>query len=324
MKAKIVRWVTFLLVLTGVVVAVVYRELLDVNAFKQWVQSAGFAGPLLFMLLYVLGTVFFFPGSVLTLAGGALFGPVLGSLYNLTAATIGGTISFLIARYLSSDWVSRKSGGRLKQIVEGVENEGWRFVAFVRLVPLFPFNLLNYALGLTRIKLLHYIVASFICMLPGSVAYTYLGYAGSAAIAGDTSVAKLVQIGSIALALIAIVVFLPRIISRLRQGAMMSVQTLNELMSKKETIFILDVRTNEEFRGALGHISSAVNIPVESLVGRLEELSSCREKPIAVVCTTDRRSNKAALLLAKHRFTDVHIVKGGMTEWNKVHYAVAE
>ena len=101
------------------------------------------------------------------LAGGALFGPILGSVLNLLGATIGATIAFVLARYVAGDWVARKGAGRLKQLITGVEAEGWRFVAFVRLVPLFPFNLTNYALGLTRIGLLPYVVTSLLCMAPG-------------------------------------------------------------------------------------------------------------------------------------------------------------
>src|SRR4030065_574344 len=116
--------------------------------------------PLLFMGIYAISTVLFLPGSVLTIAGGVLFGPVWGTFYSLTGATIGATIAFLTARYLASDLILRKTGGRLRRLINGVEAEGRRFVAFVRLVPLFPFNLLNYALGLTRIRLLHYVVTS--------------------------------------------------------------------------------------------------------------------------------------------------------------------
>jgi len=323
MKTKTIRIVIFLGILAGIALAVIYRDVLDFKALQQWVHSAGIAGPILFMLLYIIGTVFFFPGSILTLAGGALFGPLLGSLYSLTAATIGGTISFLMARYLASDWVSRQSGGRLKQIIEGVENEGWRFVAFVRLVPLFPFNLLNYALGLTKIKLGHYVLASFVCMLPGAVAFTYLGYVGSEAVIGDTSLAEIIQIGSIAIALLVVVAYLPRLIARLRQGAMMSVEALKQLLDSGQSLLILDVRTAEEFAGEQGHIENAKNIALQNLGDYLDEISDYREKPIALVCTTDRRSTRAALLLTRQGYADVHVVKGGMTDWNKKHYKVA-
>ena len=102
------------------------------------------------------------PGTIFALAGGVLFGPYLGTFVNLFAATTGAALAFLIARYLASDWVIKKAGRRLAKIIEGVEQEGWRFVTLVRLVPLFPFNLTNYALGLTRLNFFHYVAASFI------------------------------------------------------------------------------------------------------------------------------------------------------------------
>ncbi len=182
--ATAVRILILALLVAAIGVAVYYRGALSTQALESWVQQFGAAGPLVFMAVYAVGTVLFLPGSVLTLAGGALFGPVWGTLYNLTGATLGATLAFLIARYLASDWVARKASGWMKQLMDGVEKEGWHFVAFVRLMPLFPFNLLNYALGITRISLLHYIVASYLFMLPGALAYTYLGYAGREAIAG--------------------------------------------------------------------------------------------------------------------------------------------
>lgn len=210
---KVSRFLLLAFVIGGIAAAVAYRDIFDASSLEIWVKNAGAAGPILFMLIYAIAAVFFLPGSVLTLAGGALFGPVLGTFYNLTGATIGATLAFLVARYLASDWVEQKTGGRLKQLKKGVEGEGWRFVAFVRLVPLFPFNLLNYALGLTHIRLSHYIIASYLCMLPGGIAYTYLGYAGREAVAGGES---LIQKGLLALALLAVVAFLPRLIGRLR------------------------------------------------------------------------------------------------------------
>jgi uncharacterized membrane protein YdjX (TVP38/TMEM64 family) len=215
MKSKSVRLLLLAFIMAGIAMAIFYRQHFDAQLLALWIEDAGAAGPLLFILIYAAGTVVFLPGSVLTLAGGALFGPVLGTLYNLIGATIGSTLAFLIARYLASDWVERKAGGRLKRLKEGVEQEGWRFVAFVRLVPLFPYNLLNYALGLTRLRLSHYIIASFLFMLPGAFAYTYLGYAGREAIAGGEG---LIQKGLLALALLAIVAFLPRMIKMWRHA----------------------------------------------------------------------------------------------------------
>jgi len=215
MHNKITRILLLAVITAGTALVVIFREAIDATAMEAWVKDAGAVGPILFMLIYALGTVLFLPGSVITLLGGALFGPTLGTFYNPTGATLGATLAFLVARYLASNWVEQKTGGRLKQLKEGVEGEGWRFVAFVRLVPLFPFNLLNYALGLTRIKLSHYIIASYPCILPGAIAYTYLGYAGHETIAGNEDA---IQIGLLALALLAMVSFLPRLIRRLRQS----------------------------------------------------------------------------------------------------------
>ena len=314
MNKAIIRTSVLLVLLLGIVLAVVYRDQLNSESLEQWINQAGWAGPLLFMLLYAVATVFFLPGSVLTLAGGALFGPLWGSAYNLTGATLGALISFLSARYLASDWAEARAGGRLKQMKQGVEAEGWRFVAFVRLVPLFPFNLLNYALGLTRISTWHYFIASFIFMLPGAIAYTYLGYAGREAIGGGEDMVQKIML---ALALLAMVGFLPSLVGRLRRGPMMEIFTLREMLANQSKLLLLDVRNAEEFNGELGHITGAVNIPLAELTTRLDELSAYQEQTIAIVCHTDRRSAKAAQLLAKHGYADVQVVLGGMLMWNQ-------
>jgi len=317
MSKNFLRLILFVMVVAGIGLAVVYREQLDATALEEWIKNAGIAGPLLFILIYALAAVFFLPGSVLTLAGGALFGPVWGTVYNLAGATIGATLAFLVARYLASEWVEQKTGGRLKQLKNGVEGEGWRFVAFVRLVPLFPFNLLNYALGLTRIKLSHYVIATFVCMAPAGFAYTYLGYAGREAVAGGEG---LIQKILLAIALLAVVAFLPRLIGKLQQKPMLNVEQLKQRLDSGDDALVLDVRVVEEFVGKQGHIPGATNITLEDLPNRLPELSNYEEKPIFVVCRTDRRSSQAAQLLAHEGFADVHVVKGGMTDWNASEY----
>jgi uncharacterized membrane protein YdjX (TVP38/TMEM64 family) len=199
----------------GITAAVVWRDRISIETLTGWVAQAGWIAPLAFIAGYAIATVFFLPGLVFTLAGGALFGPVYGTLYNLTGATLGATLAFLTARYFAHDWVELRAGGRLQQLVAGVEREGWRFVAFVRLVPLFPFNLLNYALGLTRIRLSHYIITSFIFMAPAGAAYTYLGYAGrEVAGAGEDVVRKAL----LAIAAIATVAFISRLLIHRRQA----------------------------------------------------------------------------------------------------------
>ncbi len=313
MNKRITQVLLLLLVVTGIAIAVVYREQLSSEALQEWVQSLGSAGPVVFMLIYIVSTLVFLPGSVLTLAGGALFGPVWGTVYNLTGATIGATLAFIIARYIASEWVEKNSGKRVAKLKEGVEAEGWRFVAFVRLVPLFPFNLLNYALGLTRIRLLDYILATYLFMLPGALAYTYIGYAGREAISGGES---FIQKGLLALALFAVVAFIPRLVGRLRQGPMMEVAELARQLTENDAPLILDVRTSEDYFGDQGHIIGSCNIPLEELKGRFAELPEQMDTSIAIVCRTDKRSAKAARMLAQQGFSNVHVVRNGMTAWN--------
>jgi uncharacterized membrane protein YdjX (TVP38/TMEM64 family)/rhodanese-related sulfurtransferase len=296
----------------GIALALTYREHLDAAALTAWVASAGAGGPLVFTAVYALATVIFLPGSLLTLVGGALFGPVWGTLYNLTGATLGAALAFLIARYLAADWVQAKAGGVGQRLVQGVEAEGWRFVAFTRLVPLFPFNLLNFALGLTRIPFLHYLIATTVCMLPGALAYTWLGYAGREAAGGGEG---LIQKGLIALALLAGLAFLPRLVARLRQRPMMQVAALKAGLDAGGPLLVLDVRTAADFDGEQGHIREALNLPLEELPQRLADLGEDPERPIALVCRTDRSSAKAAALLAQHGFARAQVVQGGMTAW---------
>jgi uncharacterized membrane protein YdjX (TVP38/TMEM64 family) len=322
MKAKTVlpRLGIFLVLAGAIAWAWLHRAQFEVASVQQQLAALGLWAPLLFIGLYALATVLFLPGSLLTIAGGALFGPVWGSFYSLTGATLGATLAFLVARYLASDWVARKTGGRMKQLIEGVEAEGWRFIAFVRLVPLFPFNLLNYALGLTRIRLSHYVVASYVYMLPDAVAYTYLGYAGREAAAGSEDA---IHKGLLALGLLALIVFLPRVLRQLRRPPTIAVDELKGKLDTGEDVLVVDVRTARDFCGEQGHIAGARNIPLEELATRTSELESHRRRPIALVCRTDKRSTTAAALLAAKGFAKVRATRGGMTEWTRSGYPVA-
>jgi uncharacterized membrane protein YdjX (TVP38/TMEM64 family) len=213
MNRNTVRWLLGLALLGTIGLAVALRERFDVAALQAWVEGAGAAAPLVFVAVYASATVLFLPGAVITMAGGALFGPVWGTLWNLTGATLGASLAFLIARYLGADWVTRRAGTRLNRLNDGVASEGWRFIAFVRLVPLFPFNLLNYTLGLTRISFGTYVLASALFMLPGALAFTWLGHAGREALSGGEGMVRTILI---ALALVSAMAFMPRWVRKLR------------------------------------------------------------------------------------------------------------
>jgi uncharacterized membrane protein YdjX (TVP38/TMEM64 family) len=152
----------------------------------QWVKDLGSVGAIAFMLIYILATVAFIPGSALTLGAGIVFGVVQGSIYVFIGATLGATLAFLVARYLARDWISRKIAGNQKfaAIDQAVGREGFKIVLLTRLSPVFPFNLLNYAFGATSVSLKDYFWGC-IGMLPGTIMYVYLGsLAGSLATLG--------------------------------------------------------------------------------------------------------------------------------------------
>lgn len=312
MNRNAVRWLLGLALVSVIGLAVAWRDRFDVAALQTWVESAGSAAPLVFIALYAAATVLFLPGSVITLAGGVLFGPVWGTLWSLTGATLGAALAFLIARYLGGDWVARRAGPRLSRLNEGVAAEGWRFIAFVRLVPLFPFNLLNYALGLTRIAFLPYVLASALFMLPGALAFTWLGYAGREALSGGEGTVRAILI---ALALVTSMAFLPRWIRKLRAKPMPDVDELKRQLDAGEEVLVLDVRGASEFTGEGGHISGALNLALEDLPKRMAELEDYKQSTIRLVCRTDRRSAQAAQLLTAAGFIDAQPVRGGMTAW---------
>ena len=172
------EWLLWLTVLISVVAALPF---LPVQAYSKsvldWVNGLGPWGPLLFIVIYVVATVLLIPGSVLTLGAGALFGVVKGSVYVSLAATLGATAAFLVGRYFARDWVARKiaTHPRFAAVDQAVASEGWKIVGLTRLSPVFPFTLLNYAFGLTRVSLRDYVIASWVGMMPGTVMYVYLG-----------------------------------------------------------------------------------------------------------------------------------------------------
>jgi rhodanese-related sulfurtransferase len=147
-----------------------------------------------------------------------------------------------------------------------------------------------------------------------------LGYAGREAVAGGEG---MIQKGLLALALLAVVAFLPRLIGTLRRGPMLETDEFRRRRETEKDLLVLDVRTAKDFVGEQGHIDGAVNIPVEELQQRMDEIGSYIEQPVAIVCRTDKRSAKAALLLTEEGFADVHVVRGGMTKWIEAGLPVA-
>jgi uncharacterized membrane protein YdjX (TVP38/TMEM64 family) len=147
-----------------------------VPRFGEWVGGLGPWGPAAFVAGYAVAVVVFVPGSLLTLAAGAIFGLLEGTILVLLGATLGSTAAFLLSRTAAREAVARRVEGdrRFAAIDRAIERQGRRIVFLLRLSPIFPFSLLNYALGLTRVRLDDYVVAS-IGMLPGTLLYVYSG-----------------------------------------------------------------------------------------------------------------------------------------------------
>lgn len=145
--------------------------------FIHWAKGMGAAGGAIYAVFYIAGTALFFPGLPLTLGAGFLYGAIVGTLVVSPASVAGATLAFLIARYVARNWVTRrlKKYPQAAAIDRAIEKNGFKAVVLLRLQPVLPFNILNYALGLTSIRLRDYMLASWIGMFPATVLYVYLG-----------------------------------------------------------------------------------------------------------------------------------------------------
>jgi uncharacterized membrane protein YdjX (TVP38/TMEM64 family) len=171
----------------GVIAALYFltpiRHYFSQEGFQQvqvWIQQQGLLAPFIFGVIYVTATVLVLPGSVLTIGGGVIFGSLWGTVINLLSATGGALLSFFIARYLGRDVVSKLFRGKqnLEDIDMKLGSKGFYLILYLRLVPLFPFNALNYGLGLTKVSFRDYALATIVGMIPGTFVYTSLGAVG--------------------------------------------------------------------------------------------------------------------------------------------------
>lgn len=171
------RWVRPLLFFVVLVTLAVAAQLLGLGQrlaeLRGWIEGLGAWGPLVFALVYAVATVVAIPASLLTIAAGAMFGSVLGVATVALGATAGAAAAFAIARWLARDaiagWLAKSD--KFQELDAMTERHGAIIVAITRLLPIFPFNLLNYGFGLTRVRFGTYVLWSFLCMLPGTALY---------------------------------------------------------------------------------------------------------------------------------------------------------
>lgn len=202
-KGSVWGRLALLTVLVGVIAALKISGAsawLEPERLQGLISGYGYWAPLIYIMLYSAAPALFMPGLPLTILGGLLFGPVWGVVYTIIGATSGACVAFLVARYLGREWISTKmSGPRWEKLDADVAHHGWKIVALTRLIPLFPFNLLNYAFGITRIPFLHYALTSFICMLPATIAYVSLSSSVGQLFKGELSVEFGIGLGLIVL-----------------------------------------------------------------------------------------------------------------------------
>jgi uncharacterized membrane protein YdjX (TVP38/TMEM64 family) len=154
--------------------------------FQGWRETLGLFAPLAYILTYIAATVFAIPGTILTLTAGALFGAIEGTIWTVIGATLGATAAFLVSRFMLGGAIAQwfGKGDRLSKLIQGLEKNGFWFALSVRLAPIFPFNAVNYLFGLTPIPLKTYFLATLIGILPGTLAYSWLGHSGMDALTG--------------------------------------------------------------------------------------------------------------------------------------------
>ncbi len=176
-------------------------SLLNRDALTGFLQPMGWWGPSAFVLLYAASMLLGLPTLQFTIAGGAVFGLLWGSAYSLLGATAGAMGAFALSRYLLHPWAERRFGGHpaLRRFQRGIAERGLVFVLAVRLVPVTPFNLENLLFGLTPLSWRHYLLGTVVGILPGTLAYSWLGYTGARALQGGNALAFF---GAVALLLV--------------------------------------------------------------------------------------------------------------------------
>ncbi len=203
------------LLLLWAIPAVAADELTETeHTLLVWLNGTPYT-PLLFLIAYVLAQQIFISSMAFCIVGGVLFGPVYGSLLDLSGATLGAALSFLTSRHLLANWITPRLPANLLRIRDEVGNGGWRTVFFLRLLPVFPFTPLNYTLGLTPLSLSQFLVPTVICIAPRIAVYAYLGYAGRKAIEGNIGVVWDIII---ALGVLVALAWLPQLIRQHLRG----------------------------------------------------------------------------------------------------------
>ena len=225
MKKHLIKLICFIALIVVVYLLLEHLGITDnisrdnIPKLKAEIGNFGVFAPLVYIGFYVLATIFFLPGLPVTMLSGLAFGPLWGVVYASIGSVIGISCAFFIARYVARGmverWVDRNT--QFQRIDEGVRRQGWRMLMITRLLPIFPFNLQNYAYGLTKIKFLTFFFVSWVCMLPGTAAYVQLGAAVNV---GEGNIKKTLLYLAGAAVCIVLVSLIPSFIRKRQNGLM--------------------------------------------------------------------------------------------------------
>ncbi|AIY05441.1 hypothetical protein Plano_1476 [Planococcus sp. PAMC 21323] len=147
----------------------------DANDLRNWILSFGFWSPVLYILIYTVRPLIFFPASVLSIAGGLAFGAWLGTLYTIIGATLGAMLSFYVAKTLGKSFVRKSWTGNVGKIQSQMEQNGFFYVLLFRFIPVINFDLISYVAAFAKVRFSSFALATFIGIIPGTFAYNFLG-----------------------------------------------------------------------------------------------------------------------------------------------------
>ena len=211
------KWFWGSLIVIGIILCQIQFDLIQtIPKLIQWIESLGIIGMSLFVLVYILACIFLIPGSPLTVGAGAVFGFWTGLILVSVGSTLGAVAAFLISRYLARGFIEKKidKSHKFSAMDMAIKREGWKIIFLTRLSPIIPFFLLNYALGLTKIRLRTYIISSWAGMIPGTVLYTYIGSLGKTILTTENSLADWVILGVGLIATVSVTLIISKIAKR--------------------------------------------------------------------------------------------------------------
>ena len=211
------RWFVLLFFISLIVVCQIKFEIIQkIPNIIEKTASSGPVGYLGFILIYIVSTVMMLPGSPLTFTAGALFGFWKGLILVSLSSTLGATCAFMVSRYLIRKSIEKRvlKKKKFQSIDNEIDEQGWKIVILARLSPIIPFFLLNYALGITKIRFIHFIFASWVGMIPGTTVYVLMGNMGGAFINGKKSSFEWVLLGIGLIATILVTLLISKIIKK--------------------------------------------------------------------------------------------------------------